>query len=275
MALLLKGEKVMKIGSETPSLRILSSYGEQINKNRASISSGRSINSASDNAAGLAISERMQSQTRGINKAIDNSQDGISLVQTAESALSSTHDSLQRMRELAVQSSNGTLSENDRAALNQEFSQLKDEISQTAQSTSFNGKKLLDGSLNESIDTGSDGSGVNVSVPDMSLTGLNLDSLSISSSDSAIDAIDKLDNAIESVSNERGNLGSTSKVLEDTISNLMTSNENIQASESQIADTDIAKASMELTKNMILEKANIAILAQGKKNAASVLELLK
>lgn len=265
----------MKIGFESSNLSTFASYNNQINKNTASISSGKAINSASDNAAGLSISEKMLSQINGTNQAISNSQDGISLIQTADSALNSTQDALQRMRELAVQAQNGTLSDEDRAALNDEFTQLKDEISQTAQTTTFNGQKLLDGSLNAAITTGPDGSGTTISASDMSSSGLNLDSLSISSSETAGDAIDKLDSAISAVSSQRADLGSSSNALEANISNLMNSDESLQASESRIADTDIAKASMELTKDMILQNASIAMLVHKKQDAASVLQLLK
>jgi len=257
------------------SIQGVLSSSDKISKSIRNISSGRSINSASDEAADLAISERMQSQINGTNQAINNSQNGISLVQTAESALGSTHDSLQRMRELAIQSSNGTLSDEDRVALNDEFSQLKDEISQTAQTTTFNGQKLLDGSLNINIGAGTDGNGMNVSISDMSSSGLNLASLSISSADGANDAINKLDSAIDSVSHERGNLGATDNALEATVSNLMSSEVDTEASQSQITDSDIAKEAMELTKNKILEQANIAMLVHKKQDAASVLSLLR
>lgn len=265
----------MKLGSIGNGLSAISSYGDKINKSMKDISSGSSINSASDNVANLQISERMKSLINGTRQAINNSQDGISLAQTAESALSSTSDSLQRMRDLAVQASTGTLTDADRASLDKEFSQLKEEVSRTAQTTAYNGKNLLNGSLNADIGTSAEGSGLNVAIPDMSSSGLGIDSLSIGSADGAADAIGKIDTAIKAVSDTRANLGDASNTLADTVSNLETSVNNLEASESVIADADMAKAAMELTKNKMLEQASIAMLVHKKQDASNVLSLLR
>lgn len=265
----------MKIDSMSVSQRMISTYGNNINKVTEKLSSGKGINSAADNAAGLGISEKMLSQIKGEIQAIKNAQDGISMVQTAESSLGSTTESLQRMRELAVQASNGTLSDTDRKVLNDEFTQLKDEISKTAQSATFNNKKLLDGSLNETIATGADGTGTKVSVSDMSSNGLNIENLSIDNIKNATDAIEKIEGAIDKVSVQRADLGAVSNSLEAEISNLTITEENTQAAQSQITDADMAKMMMQLTKEKILQQSSIAMMTHNRQTAGTVLQLLK
>jgi flagellin len=248
------------------------------------LSSGFRINRAGDDAAGLAISEKMRAQIRGLNMASKNSQDAISLVQTAEGALSETHSILQRMRELSVQSSSDTNDASvDRTALNSEFGELINEIDDISAKTKFNGKTLLNGDLASTalvFQTGANGGDtLALNIGDMSSTGLALKSggtaINISSRTTASTAITTVDTAINSVSNQRASLGAIQNRLDHKINNLDTSAENLQAAESRIRDVDMAKEMMSFTKNNILSQAANAMLAQANQAPQSVLQLLR
>ncbi len=241
------------------------------------ISTGKRINSAADDPAGLAISERMRGQIRGLVMAQRNIQDGISMIQTAEGALNETHAMLQRMRELSVQASNGTLSDEDRKLLDQEFQQLKEEIQRTSKDTEFNTKPLLDGSASEiKIQVGANaGQTISMQIGGMGTVDLRLDDASIATQEDADKAIGLLDNAIQSVSSERGKLGALSNRLEHAYSNAMSMEENLTAAESRIRDADIAKEMMALTKANILAQAGQYVLSLHMQQAQSVLQLLK
>ncbi len=246
-------------------------------KNLEKLSSGLRINRAADDAAGLAISEKMRSQIRGLEVAERNALDAISLIQTAEGALSSVHSMLQRMRELAVQASNGTNTTEDRNALDQEVQQLITEITRVATSTDFNKTALLDGTfsgVNFQIGANA-GQSITLSIGDMRASGLTVNALSITTYSGAQAAISALDVAIAKVSEERGKLGAYQNRLEHTINNLKTAHENLTASESRIRDTDMAMEMTNFTKNNILNQAAQAMLAQSNQLPQGILQLLK
>jgi len=266
-------------------------------KNMEKLSSGLRINRAGDDAAGLAISEKMRGQIRGLEQATRNSQDAISLIQTAEGALNETHSILQRMRELAVQSSNDTNTAEDREALQAEVDELAKEITRISNTTEFNTKKLLDGqgatTLTFQIGANEDQT-IQLSISAMDANSLGVDDgtgsaatavggdavatagIDISTdAATATAAITTIDAAIEAVSKERAKLGAYQNRLEHTINNLGTSAENLTAAESRIRDVDMAKEMMEFTKNNILSQAAQAMLAQANQQPQGVLQLLR
>ncbi len=246
------------------------------------MASGQRINSAADDAAGLAVSENLRSVVGGISAASQNAQNGVSLIQTAEGGLNGSSEMLQRMKELATQAANGTYSDEDRALLNREFSQLKEGLNQISSSTNYNGKTLLDGSISGdnaiSLQVGSQGGydqQVKVGVNDMSAEGLGVKDLDIGSLNGASSALEAINGAIDSVSSSRGDLGAVQNRLESSISNLEYSGQNLAASESSIRDVDMAKESMKRTQSAIIQQASISIAAQGmnllRQNATSIL----
>ncbi|REJ27581.1 MAG: flagellin [Caldibacillus debilis] len=259
--------------------RQLSFNNTQTAKNLEKLSSGYRINRAGDDAAGLAISEKMRGQIRGLEMATKNAQDGISLIQTAEGALNETHAILQRIRELAVQAANDTNTDNDRAELQKEVEQLIAEIDRIADTTQFNTKNLLDGSLSGSglifhIGANKD-QNVTLTISSMRASGLGVSGIDISSQSGANNAITTIDNAIDKVSTERAKLGAMQNRLEHTINNLGAAAENLTAAESRIRDVDMAKEMMEFTKNSILTQAAQAMLAQANQLPQGVLQLLR
>ena len=245
-----------------------------IGKNVEKLSSGFRVNRAADDAAGLAISEKMRTQIRGLNQASRNSQDGISLVQTAEGAMQTAHNIMQRMRELAVQSRNGTNDTAvDRAALQLEFSQLNSEISQIAETVKFNDMEIF-GNTNFLVFTIQSGANAadftTFSVAQLgAITGVN-----IGAQDDAAAAIDRLTQEINDLSSNRAQLGAIQNRLEFKIQNLDNSAENLSAAESRIRDVDMAKQMTEFTKNNILFQASTAMLAQANALPQGVLQLL-
>lgn len=256
-------------------------------KSMEKLSSGLRINKAGDDAAGLAISEKMRGQIRGLDMASKNAQDGISLIQTAEGGLNEVHSILQRMRELAVQSSNDTNVEADRTALNDEFAQLTEELERIKEKSTFNTQDLFKGSSGTVNSSGSlvlqvganAGDVINL---DLTTSGVNLtdivataQSASIGSQASAAAAITSINTLIETVSSGRSYLGAMQNRLEHTITNLDNASENLTAAESRIRDVDMAKEMMEQTKNSILAQASQAMLAQANQQPQSVLQLLR
>ncbi|WP_269135808.1 flagellin [Sporosarcina cyprini] len=256
-------------------IRNMTMHNNQVMLSMERLSTGKRINRAADDPAGLAISEKMRAQIRGLQVAQRNIQDGISMVQTAEGVLNETHAILQRMRELSVQASNGTLSDKDRELLDQEFQQLKDEITRQAKQSEFNTKPLLDGSQTSiKIQAGANaGQTIDLNIGD--LRNLGLDDVSIATQEGANEAISKLDNAIDKVSSERSKLGAYANRLEHAYNNAMTMEENLTAAESRIRDVDIAKEMMALTKANILLQAGQYVLSLHMQQAQSVLQLLK
>lgn len=253
-----------------------------MSKSLEKLSSGFKINRAGDDAAGLSISEKMRGQIRGLNQASQNAQDGISLIQTAEGALTESHAILQRMRELVVKAGNdGTLEEDDLKAIQDEINQLNTELSGIANRTEFNGKKLLDGTYTDNkFQIGANsGQTASLSIGDMRATALGSGTMvsAIDVTDDAFnfdDAIKSVDGAIKQVSAQRSELGAMQNRLEHTIKNLDNASENLQAAESRVRDVDMAKEMMEFTKQNILQQASTAMLAQANQAPQSVLKLL-
>jgi flagellin len=246
-------------------------------KNIEKLSSGLRINRAGDDAAGLAISEKMRGQIRGLDQASRNAQDGISMIQTAEGALNETHSILQRMRELSVQASNDTNVTADRAALNEEYQALSTEITRISNDTEFNTQKLWDGSTT-TVDFqigANNAQTVTYTFSDKDAAALMGAVGDLTTKANAQTAITNLDTAIGAVSTERSKLGAFQNRLEHTINNLNTSSENLSAAESRIRDVDMAKEMMEQTKNNILSQAAQAMLAQANQQPQGVLQLLR
>ena len=246
-------------------------------KSTEKLSSGYKINRAADDAAGLAISEKMRRQIRGLTQAATNAQDGISCVQTAEGALAEVHDMLQRINELAVQSANGTNMTTDRTYLNNEVSALKSEINRIANSVTFNEQKLLDGSFsNKTLQIGSEsGNELALGISAMNATTLGINNVTIASAGSAKAAISSVKSALEKVSSQRSALGAIQNRLEHTISNLNNVVENTTAAESRIRDTDMASEMVKYTNNNVLAQAGTSMLAQANQSNQSVLSLLQ
>jgi flagellin len=275
-----KEEIKMRINHNISALntyRQLSNNGVNTSKSLEKLSSGLRINRAGDDAAGLAISEKMRGQIRGLEMASKNAQDGISLIQTAEGALNETHSILQRMRELSVQSANDTNTNADRAELQKEVDALRTEIGRISTDTEFNTQKLLDGTFTgKLVQIGANtGQTLSVTINTMGAAALGINALSVATQTGANSAIALIDSAITSVSAERSTLGAIQNRLEHTINNLGTSAENLTAAESRIRDVDMAKEMMEFTKNNILSQAAQAMLAQANQQPQGVLQLLR
>ena len=247
-------------------------------KSTEKLSSGYRVNRAADDAAGLAISEKMRRQIKGLTQASSNAQDGISCVQTAEGALGEVHDMLQRMNTLAVQASNDTMTTADRDYLNQEVSALVSEIGRVASTTTFNEQNLLDGSFTgKNLQVGAEsGQTIAVSIAAMTATGIGINQVSVSGSDAtnAQSAISTIKTALASVSSMRADLGAIQNRLEHTIKNLDNVVENTTAAESQIRDTDMAKEMVAFSNNNILAQAGTSMLAQANQANQNVLSLL-
>ncbi len=260
--------------------RNLARVTDQLGVNFRRLSTGLRIASASDDAAGLAISERLRSQVRSFEQAKRNANDGISMVQTAEGALNEVGDILTRLRELAVQASNGTVSGNDRDTLQQEFGSLVEEVDRIAQSTEFNGIKLLDGSTGTvsfqvGIGTTAGVDTIDVDLGSAQATDLAIDTLDIGATGSPSAAITAIDAAIDSVSGLRGGFGAAQNRLASTVRNVAVQVENLSAAESRIRDVDVAYEMAQLTKNQILQQASIAMLAQANAMPQAALQLLQ
>ncbi len=271
--------------SAVNSYRNLTSVNERVDKSMEKLSSGLRINRAADDAAGLAISEKMRGQIRGLTMATKNSQDGISLIQTAEGALNESHAILQRMRELAVQSSNDTNTEEDREKLQLEIDQLRQELDRISTSTEFNTRKLLTGEYDGDglifhIGANKD-QNVKLKIYDMGADYLKVNGkdkksgVSIETQDDANKAILTINNALERVSEERARFGALQNRLEHTINNLRVSGENLQAAESRIRDADMASEMVRLNKDKIISQAGTAMLAQANASPQNVLQLLR
>ena len=256
--------------------RQLNGVTSSLSKSTEKLSSGYRINRAADDAAGLSISEKMRSQIRGLNKASDNAQDGISLIQVAEGALNETHSILQRMNELATQAANDTNTSSDRKAIQQEVDQLTSEIDRIRSTTQFNTQNLLDGSFSKkNLQIGSlSGQSISISVSNMNATSLGVNGLKVSSFSGAGEAMSKIQAAIDKVSTQRSKLGALQNRLEHTINNLDTTSENTQSAESRIRDTDMADEMVQYSKNNILSQAGQSMLAQANQANQGVLSLL-
>mgnify|MGYP000762930591 FL=1 len=250
-----------------------------LQKSTEKLSSGYKINRAADDAAGLSISEKMRNQIRGLNKASDNAQDGISLVQTAEGALNEVHSMLQRMSELAVQASNDTNQTVDRTALQSEVAQLQTEIQRVANTTQFNKQNILNGDFTKkNIQVGANsGELIDIDITDVKKT--VSDALAattkVDSFTAAQTAIDNIQKSITALSTQRSTLGAIQNRLEHTTANLDNISENTQAAESRIRDTDMAEEMVTYSKNNILQQAGQSMLAQANQANQGVLSLLQ
>jgi flagellin len=261
--------------------RLLSNTGTQLNKSMERLSSGLRINRAADDAAGLAVSEGMRSQIRGMNVASRNAQDGVSMVQVADGALGNVGDMLQRVRDLAVQASNGTLTDAQRSNLDTEVQQVLTEIGKTGTDTEFNGLKILAGSVATAASAVTLQVGANASqniaftIGTVSTSDLGISGIAVSTAPSATAAIASLDAAISTVTTSRANLGAIQNRLEHTINRLGMTSENLQAAESRIRDADMASEMIDFTKHQILQQSGMAMLAQANQSPQSVLSLLR
>jgi flagellin len=250
-----------------------------LSKSLEKLSSGLRINRASDDAAGLSISENLRGQVRGLAQAERNAQDGISLINTAEGALNEIHSILQRMRELSVQAANGTLTSSDRASVDTEVQALLSEIDNITSYTKFNGMSLLDAAYDFTFQVGANnGQTLLFTTSAVSATGLGLiggaADLSVTSQTGAQNALTKLDAAIAQESSVRSGFGATSNRLEHTINNVAISRENLAAAESRIRDVDMAAEMTQLTRHQILMQSGTAMLAQANVQPQNVLSLL-
>ncbi len=259
------------------SNRQLGTNNSAVAKNLEKLSSGYQINRAGDDAAGLAISEKMRSQIKGLEVAQVNAQDAISLIQTAEGALTEVHSMLNRMTELATKAANGTYDDADREQLQKEVESLNSEINRIAEFTNFNGQSLLDGKTTRMTFQIGDTKlqHVTLALSSMSTESLGISSINIGKLTSAQDAISLIKNAIQLVSNQRATFGAMQNRLEHTINNLGVTTENMTAAESRIRDTDMATEMMKYTKNTVLVQAAQAMLAQANTQPQSVLQLLQ
>ena len=249
-----------------------------LQKSTEKLSSGYKINRAADDAAGLSISEKMRNQIRGLNKASDNAQDGISLVQTAEGALNEVHSMLQRMSELAVQASNDTNQTVDRAALQSEVAQLQKEINRVADTTQFNKQNILNGDFqNKNLQVGANaGQSIGVSITGIKITCTDaLNGTSVDTYANAQTAITNIQTSITALSTQRSTLGAIQNRLEHTTANLDNISENTQSAESRIRDTDMAEEMVQYSKNNILQQAGQSMLAQANQANQGVLSLLQ
>lgn len=260
--------------------RNLGTASQSLQASYRRLSTGLRIATAADDAAGLAISERLRAQIRSVSQAERNANDGISLVQTAEGALNEVNSILIRMRELGIQARNGTLTADDRTTLDQEFQQIISEIARISSATTFSGIKLLDGSsptlslqvgsgVTQGVDT------IDVSLVSIVPTALGLGSLSITDISNSTLAIQAVDTAINSVVGLRGSLGATQNRLASTINQLQIDRENLSAAESRIRDLDIASETANLTRSSILQQAAISILSQANLQPQAALSLLQ
>ena len=282
----------VRIFNNVPSLnaqRILGTNNDRLASSVERISSGIRINRASDDAAGLAISEGLRSDIRTLRQAVRNSNDGISLINITEGALNEQASILIRLRELAAQASTGTVGSTERQTIQLEFSALRNEIDRISSVTEFNGQKLVDGSLASGvassrqimIQVGLD-SGANsrinlneqIDLAAVTASSLSIDSISVTTSAAALTALDSVNTAIGTVTQGRGKVGSVQNRLVRTVSNLSISIENLQAAESQIRDADIAEEVAMLTRNQIMVQASTAMVGQANLIPQSVLQLL-
>ena len=267
------------------SYRNLTNNNSALSKNLEKLSSGYKINRAGDDAAGLAISEKMRAQITGLETAQKNANDAISLVQTAEGALTEVHSMLNRMVELAIQSANGTYQNKvDRENIQAEIKSLNEEIERISDSTNFNGINLLDGSYGNTTastgvlqigDTADSFNQLKVTISATDTASLGINTIDLSTQAGSSTAVTAIKSAINMVSSIRGNLGAIQNRLEHTINNLSVQTENITAAESRIRDVDMANEMMAYTKNNILVQASQAMLAQANMVPQGVLQLLQ
>ena len=256
--------------------RMLGTNVKAVAKATEKLSSGFAVNRAADDAAGLSISEKMRNQIRGINQAVKNSEDGVSLIQTAEGNMNEIHSILQRMGELATKAANDVNATEDRTAIQNEITELTAEIDSISNKAAFNGTKLLNGDFKDkNLQVGAVAKeNMAITIATMSASKLGVTRLSMASHGSASDAMSKISAAIKTVSAARSELGAKQNRLEYTINNLNNYSENLTSAESQIRDTDMASEMTNYTKNNILQQAAQSMLAQANQSTQGVLSLL-
>jgi flagellin len=255
---------------------MLSTTGRDLSKSIEKLSSGLRINRAGDDASGLAVSETLRSQIRGMNQAQQNALDSISFIQTAEGSLQEVHSILHRLRELAVQSANAIYSEQDRELIQVEVSQLVLEVDRIAQTAEFNRFKILDGS-NESFQFQvgpNPGQFITVPMRAMTAGAVGISGISMSTVSSANNALSKVDRAVDVVSRQRATFGAIQNRLEHVIQNLAVAGENLQAAESRIRDTDMAQEIVNFMRLKILQDSGVSMLAHSNLKPESVMRLL-
>lgn len=274
---------MLSVVTNMTSLRAQRNLGKTtaaLTQNMNRLSSGLRINRAGDDAAGSAISSQMTAYEQGLKQASRNSNDGISLIQTAEGAFQELTGIVQRMRELAVQASNeGTMDSTERGYIDQEFQQLEAELDRIVNVTEYNGQKLIDGSISSGVNfqvgmrnTGDDR--ISVSIAQSSSTKLGLNDEVISAATSAQKAIAALDTALQTINTSRGTLGATQNRLEMTMSNLASMHENMASGNSRIKDVDVAEETASMSRNQILSQAGTSVLAQANQLPQSALSLI-
>ena len=272
------------------SHRNLSSVGTKLSKASQRLSSGKKINSAADDAAGLAISEKMRAQIKGLDMADKNAQDAISLIQTAEGSMSEIESMLQRMRELTVQAANDTNATTDRNKIAEEITQLQEEITDMAGRTEFNEKKLATGAYKKAGSPlffqigANEGQSIKLNIGTMTATALGVNGIAGAINDDADSAdggsvisklVTTIDTAISKVSSQRSNLGAKQNRLEYTSENLEISSENLSSAKSRIEDADMAKEMMNVTAQNVLQQAATSMLAQANQSTSQVVSLLQ
>ena len=250
----------------------------QLSSTLGRISSGLRVNSAADDAAGLGVATALNTEANSMEQAMRNANDGISIIQTAEGATSEATNILNRMRELAVQSSSETLADTERVYINEEYDQLNQELGRIASVTEFNGVQLSDGTTTQidaqvGIDNATT-SQITIELGDLTSTTLGVNSLDMTDSTNSLLAIDLIDTALDSVSSQRSTLGAVQNRLDSSLANSTSQLESMRAAESQIMDADFAKESTEMTKLQIMQQAGVASLAQAKNINQAVLSLL-
>ena len=258
--------------------RMLGKAALSVSQSAEKLSSGYKVNRAADDAAGLSISEKMRNQIRGLNQAVKNSEDGISLIQTAEGNMNEIHSILQRMGELAIKARNDVNATEDRQTIQDEITQLKEEICSITTKAEFNGTKLLNGNMSEGklLQVGANrGETMKIRISGTSLAQLKIKDVEVTDGTKASIAIGKIQSAIRNVSAQRSLLGAVQNRLEYTINNLENYSENLTSAESSIRDTDMATEMVAFSKNQILQQAAQSMLTQANQSTQGVLNLLQ
>ena len=271
----------LNVNTNVPSLnaqRHLSDSTLSLNRSLERLSSGLRINAASDDAAGLAIADRLRSDVRIATQAIRNASDGISAISIGEKAIGKTGEILTRLNELASQAASGLVADSQRSAIQEEFTALVSEIDRISNTTTFNGVSLLSAGATVSLQVGIDGtsnSRIAFTTVDGTSSGIGLSSVAVSTAAAAQSALDLINSAIATVVSRRGSLGSVESRLNTAVANLRVSRENFSAAESRIRDADVAEETANLTRSSILQQAGVAVLAQANQQPSLALTLLR
>jgi len=268
------------INTNIPSLnaqRNLNASQNSLNLALQRLSSGLRVNSSKDDAAGLAVAEKMNAQARGMTVAMRNANDGLSLAQTAEAGMNVIGAHLQRMRELAVQAASGQYDSNNRAALDTEYQQLASEIDRVVSATNFNGQKLLDGTFSTGINfqVGATSTGESQIKINISQVSVSVGGITGSTGDAALSEISTLDSLIDQINNNRASLGAIQNRFEGVLDQLSAAHENTEAARSRIMDADYAAETAKLARAQVLQQAGVAMLSQANALPQNVLSLLR